>query len=42
MKNLGYFVTGTDTGVGKTLFAAYLTKCGKNPLLETCSVRKTH
>ena len=26
--NTGYFVTGTDTDVGKTVFSAYLAKCG--------------
>ncbi len=25
---MSYFVTGTDTDIGKTIFSAYLTKCG--------------
>ena len=25
---MSYFVTGTDTGIGKTIFSAYLTRCG--------------
>lgn len=29
MTNSAYFVTGTDTGVGKTIFATYLAKCGQ-------------
>ena len=27
--SMSYFVTGTDTGVGKTIFSAYLAKCGR-------------
>ena len=27
MNREGYFVSGSDTGVGKTIFSAYLTKC---------------
>lgn len=26
---MSYFVTGTDTNVGKTIFSAYLAKCGR-------------